>query len=166
MIIDYTFFQDGLLRIDGALALAAPSVTNKGIQNAINSFIERYEPEYLSKLLGDELYNDFLKSREESVNKWDEFKAILVEGDSFKRSPIANYVYFFMLRSFNSDATLNGVKTDSDEGHLISPERKMVNAWNDMVKMNTKLVKWLENANLRGWKLDCELLEPINNFGI
>ena len=43
MIVDYTFFQDGLLRVDGALALATPSPTNNAIAGRIDSFIERYE---------------------------------------------------------------------------------------------------------------------------
>lgn len=166
MIIDYTFFQDGLLRVDGAIALAAPSATNEGIKNAISSFIEKYEPEYLNRLLGDKLCSDFLKSHEERVYKWDELETILVTGDSFKCSPIANYVYFFMLRSFQADATINGVKADHDEGSLISPQQKMIEAWNDMVKMNKKVVKWLENANLKDWELDYALLETINRFGI
>ena len=40
MIVDYTFFQDGLLRVDGALALATPSPTNEAIAGRIDSFIE------------------------------------------------------------------------------------------------------------------------------
>jgi hypothetical protein len=68
MMIDYTFFQDGLLMVDGAMALATPSPTNGAIAERIDSFIELYEPEYLCKLLGEELYNDFLVNGE--TDKW------------------------------------------------------------------------------------------------
>lgn len=167
MIIDYTFFQDGLLRVDGALALATPSPTNEAIMGRINSFIERYEPEYLCKLLGEELYNDFLlHEKGESMNDWDGFMSILVKGDTYKTSPIANYVYFFLLRASHTDATMNGVKADGDGGKLISPERKMVVAWNDMVQQNKLLYRWLEKVNYEGWEMDCELLETINTLGV
>lgn len=163
MIIDYTFFQDGLLLVDGALALAAPSPTNEGIAHRIESFIEKYEPEYLCKLLGEELYNDFLVNGESA--KWDEFKKLLVKESSLaKASPIANYVYFFMVRSSQSTATLNGVKTDGDE-NIVSPQRKMVWVWNDMVYMNRKIYVWL-CKNFRHVQTEQELLETINEFNV
>ena len=167
MIVDYTFFQDGLLRVDGALALATPSPTNEAIAGRIDSFIERYEPEYMCKLLGEELYNDFLGYENgESVNDWSDFMGIIVKGDTYKTSPIANYVYFHLLRASHTDATMNGVKADGDNGRLISPERKMIFAWNDMVQQNRMLYRWLEKANFKGWDMDCELLETISTLGV
>ena len=58
--------------VDGALALATPSPTNEAIAGRIESFIEIYEPEYLCKLLGEVLYNDFLANGE--ADKLVEFK--------------------------------------------------------------------------------------------
>ena len=73
MIVDYTFFQDGLLRVDGALALATPSPTNEAIAGRIDSFIEDTNPNTSACFL-EELYNDFLAyERGESVNDWDGF---------------------------------------------------------------------------------------------
>lgn len=167
MIVDYTFFQDGLLRVDGALALATPSPTNEAIAGRIDSFIERYEPEYMCKLLGEELYNDFLGYENgESVNDWSDFMGIIVKGDTYKTSPIANYVYFHLLRANHADATINGVKIDGDNGTLVSPERKMIFAWNDMVQQNRMLYRWLEKANFKNWDMDCELLETISTLGV
>lgn len=169
MMIDYTFFQDGLLRVDGALSLGTPSPTNQAIQGLLESFIDRYEAEYLCKLLGEELYEDFLLSLSEeksAANDWEGLKRLLVVEKPFKRSPIANYVYFHLLRSCDSDATLNGVKIDTDNGKPVSPERKMRFAWNDMVLHNRKLYGWLRKANYKGWKMDEELLEFINTFNI
>lgn len=167
MITDYTFFQDGLLRVDGALALATPSPTNEAIAGRINSFIERYEPEYLCKLLGEKLYSDFLLyDKGESVNDWEGFMGVLVKGSTYKTSPIANYVYFHLLRASHTDATMNGVKGDGDDGKRVSPERKMVFAWNDMVQQNRQIYKWLEKANYKDWDMDCELLETINTLGV
>ena len=163
MMIDYTFFQDGLLMVDGAMALATPSPTNEGIAHRIYSFIEKYEPEYLCKLLGEELYNDFLVNGESA--KWDEFRKLLVkESDLAKASPIANYVYFFLVRHSQSTATINGVKKDGDE-NIVSPQRKMVWAWNDMVYMNRKIYVWL-CRNFHNVQTEQELLETINGFNV
>jgi MYXO-CTERM domain-containing protein len=63
--------------VDGAMALAAPSPTNQAIGGRIEWFIQRYEPEYLCKLLGEELYNDFLVNGKEAL--WVEFKMLLVD---------------------------------------------------------------------------------------
>lgn len=164
MIIDYTFFQDGLLKVDGALALATPSTTNDALRGYIESFIKRYEPEYLGKLLGEELYNDFLaysKGGSSSyADKWEIFKSTIVEG---KTSPIANYVYFFMIRSSQSTATFNGVRIDGE--NLVSPRHKMIDAWNNMVKHNIKIYSWLCNE-LKNIPSEQELFEMINVFDV
>ena len=164
MMIDYTFFQDGLLRVDGALALAAPSPTNEALRGFIESFIDRYEPEYLCKLLGEELYNDFLAFEEgdesEYSKEWDEFKSLVVKG---KNSPIANYVYFFMLRHANSTATFSGVKVDGE--NLVSPQRKMIFAWNDMVNQNIKIYSWLCKKFKKVYS-EQELFEIVNEFNV
>ena len=163
MIIDYTFFQDGLLIVDGAMALATPSPTNEGIVHRIDSFIEKYEPEYLCKLLGEELYNDFLVNGKSTL--WEEFKKLLVtENPVTKVSPIANYVYFFLARHSQSTATVNGMKKDGDE-NLVSPQRKMTWVWNDMVSMNRKIYPWL-CRNFHNVQTEQELLEPINDFNV
>lgn len=162
MIIDYTFFQDGLLQVEGAMALAAPSPTNEGIAHRIESFIEQYEPEYLCKLLGEKLYEDFLDNGDSAL--WEEFKGMLVTDNGItKVSPIANYVYFFLVRNGQDTATVNGVRKDGE--NLVSPQRKMVWAWNDMVQRNRKLYKWL-CMNFRNVRTEQEMLETINEFNV
>lgn len=163
MMIDYTFFQDGLLMVDGAMALATPSPTNGAIAGRIESFIELYEPEYLCKLLGEELYNDFLVNGE--TDKWEDFKHKLVaENNVTKVSPIANYVYFHLVRNSQSMATINGVKKDG-ESNLVNPQSKMITAWNDMVYMNRRIYSWL-CRNFRNVQTEQELLETINVLGV
>lgn len=163
MIIDYTFFQDGLLMVDGAMALATPSPTNKAIAGRIESYINQYEPEYLSKLLGEELYNDFLSN--EDSERWEAFKKLIVKEDGlFKTSPIANYVYFFLVRDSQSKATVNGVKSDGDE-NLVSAGAKLVSAWNNMVFENRKIYMWLCNK-FHNVPTEPELLETINSLGV
>lgn len=163
MMIDYTFFQDGLLMVDGALALATPSPTNEAITGRIKSFIEWYEPEYLRKLLGEKLYNDFLVNGESE--QWEEFKKrIVVENSVVKYSPIANYVYFHLVRNSQSTATINGVKKDG-ESNLVNPTAKLVSAWNDMVYKTRDLYTWL-CKNFHNVPTEQELLELINPLNV
>ena len=161
-MIDYTFFQDGLLMVDGAMALASPSPTNAAIKNRIDWYIQRYEPEYMCKLLGEELYKDFLDNGES--DKWVEFKELLVKSnDLAKTSPIANYVYFFLVRDSQSAATINGVKKDGD--NLVNPQTKMVQAWNDMVYTTRRIYTWL-CRNFHSVQTEQELLETINILNV
>ena len=161
-MIDYTFFQDGLLMVDGAMALAAPSPTNAAIKNRIDWYIQRYEPEYMCKLLGEGLYEDFLDNGES--DKWAEFKELLVKSnDLAKTSPIANYVYFFLVRDSQSAATINGVKKDGD--NLVNPQTKMVQAWNDMVNTTRRIYTWL-CRNFHNVQTEQELLETINILNV
>ena len=47
MLVDYTFFQGGILDIEGAvLNIHTPSETNKAIVG-LQGFVMQYEPEYL-----------------------------------------------------------------------------------------------------------------------
>lgn len=176
MIIDYTFFQSGELRISGLpLPEVTPGPTNNAVLYDLSAYIARYEDEYLELALG-EMYNPFceyLRSGESGDDRWNNLKGKLAiepkdGGFTLKRSPIANYVYFHYLRDHQSDATATGVKKDTDEGTLVSPELKMVRAWNDMVSMNDALFRWIDsNRNdYPEWSYDVYLLGKINIFGL
>lgn len=168
MIIDYTFFQDGLLCIEGiSLNDITPSQTNTSITNMLNACIEKYEEDYMVSLLGEKLYEEYSVHKDE--DRWKNLENILVnKSGKYPRSPIANYVYFYFLRNNDSQATITGVKKDNDDGKIISPERKMIFAWNDMVKQNEKVVLFLINheSEYNGWDGDNNLLIPINLFGL
>ena len=178
MLVDYTFFQGGILDIEGAvLNIHTPSETNKAIVDSLQGFVMQYESEYLGKLLGEKLYEEFssyiANEGKTKEKRWDDLIARLVvrysDGDSeVSKSPIANYIYFHYLRHNHAQATITGVKAAEDDGRLVSPERKMIFAWNDMVRMNIRLVRWLKSnkADYPDIATDFELLETINSLGI
>lgn len=171
MLIDYAFFQGPLL-ISGIVSPdVAPSLTTSAITRDIDNYISYYETEYLIKVLGKEVYEQFseyLQSEEkEPIKLWDDLKSMLVGAmGEMKVSPIANYIYFFYARNHQSDVSVNGVKKDSDVGDLVSPMGKMVSAWNGMVKMNADLYEWLDTQSIDGWTFDESLLKPINTFNL
>lgn len=171
MMIDGTFFQDGMLCIEGvAVNDITPDATNAAIKSALEACIGQYEPEYLEGLLGEKLCDEFTGylSSDREEERWERLKEKLIRTAPFPRSPIANYVYFHFLRNNDSAATITGVKKDEDDGALVSPERKMIFAWNDMVRQNEKIARFmLDNMpDYEGWELDEDLLTPINSFGI
>lgn len=176
MLTDYTFFQGGILDIEGAVMnIHTASTTNSAIADSLQGFVVQYEPEYLEKLLGEKSYLEFSSYMENGQSpeekRWEDLISRLVvkhgEGD-IPKSPIANYIYFHYIRHNHTQATTTGVKSDGDDGVLVSPERKMIFAWNDMVRMNGKITRWLESnkSDYPGLGTDMELLQPINSFGI
>lgn len=180
MLIDYTFFQGGSLDIEGiTLNTITPDATSTAIVGGLEYFIAKFEPEYLGKLLGKELSEEFLSyldRREESEEKearWEDLISKLkwtrrIGKKEINLSPIANYIYFFYLRHNHAQATTTGVKQDTDDGKLLSPERKMVFAWNNMVEMNKALFAWIEyrRCNFPLWNPDIDLIERINVMSI
>lgn len=177
MLTDVTFFQSGSLYISGICPPdIAPSPTNIAVTGDIEGYIREYETEYLIQALGQDVYREFaeyLSSEKDGESRWDELKGRLVfspasgEG-SFRVSPIANYVYYHYLRNHQSDATVSGVKKDSDEGDLVSAERKMCDAWNRMVDMNRQLFAWIEShkEDYPGWCYAPSLVRKINTFNL
>ena len=117
MLVDYTFFQGGILDIEGAvLNMHTPSETNKAIVDSLQGFVMQYESEYLGKLLGEKLYEEFssyiANEGKTKEKRWDDLIARLVvrysDGDSeVSKSPIANYIYFHYLRHNHAQAEHN-----------------------------------------------------------
>ena len=170
MLIDVTYFQSGSLYISGiSLPEMSPTPTNIAVTGDIEGYIQEYETEYLIQALGYDIYKEFSEylSSEKDEGRWEELKNRLVP-DRTKVSPIANYVYYHYLRNHQSDATVSGVKKDSDEGDLVSAERKMCDAWNRMVDMNKRLFSWIEShkEDYPGWCYNPSLVRKINIFNL
>lgn len=151
MIIDYTYFI-GKLRL--------PQTGNTEGREEIDGLIEIYEPEYLRKALGLDLYEAFTEGIVGSPGGYEQRWIDLLDGITFdykgfnrkwngfdpedKLTPIANYVYYRYLEDTASDVTLAGTSTGkTDNNARTAPMQKMVNAWNDMVEMNHELHRFL-----------------------
>lgn len=103
--------------------------------------IKRFEPEYLTMLMGVELYAEYVSSI--SNTKWDELKALLVNATD-KISPIANFVYYRHRYEHKFESGTNGdYITKKDNMVAVNPEQKMIISWNNMVDLNTPILKWI-----------------------
>lgn len=140
MLIDYTFFITSIF-------IAQKSQLE--VRENIEMYIKQEEPLFLRKLLGKELANDFMQGISEPIplQKWVDLKNILVD-QNLKKSPIANYVYCSILTDEVTQNTGIGVvKTEGENSVKASPVKKIVDAWNNMVKMVCEIHKEIKETN-------------------
>ena len=138
-LIDSTYFKGDIL------------LTNKtDLAADISEAIARYEKEILISLLGYKLYKQLVatptvepyKSLIEGAEfeltfdgitqllKWNGLK------NSDKESLIAFYTYYkYQERNFVKPSAISTVKAKAENAETVTPVWKMVNAWNEMIKL-------------------------------
>ena len=122
------------------------SNTRDGSPDMLNLYIERYQKEYLTILLGNDLYNEFMAGLElEPVpQEWTDLLNEIVDS-TLKVSPIANYVYYFwQQQNYTKNVGIGQVKNKAENSIVVRPYDQQVYAWNEMVKMSDKVFKYIE----------------------
>lgn len=161
-VIDTSFFE-----IDPFIA----QIGQLAVRENVQLFINRYEPRFLSVLLGNKTYLDFIEGIAEPApaQKWLDLRDGKTyeddKGNTFiwpglanpdtKVSPIANYVYYWYTRSEASWGTGSGEVVPSVEnGVRNSPDGKQVQIWRDMVRINYQCLHFLQTykADYPDWK--------------
>lgn len=163
MIIDKSYFTKGILLIEGITM--GDTLIDKAKSERIADFIDTYESEYLSELLGYDLseeYIAYLSQESEVIEKWDNLTAKL---KAFRVSPIACYVFYWLVRNNQTQATQIGVTKADSDNEVSTPNMKLVQAWNNGVSSNLRLVKWLSD-NQYDFHCSRNLLTPINILGV
>lgn len=101
------------------------SSTKNNKVKELQMYIEKYEPIFIKKMFGTNL-NGMVTN---------DVKALLYD-DELKISPIANFVYYHYMKDTAVMVTNAGLKSSQIQNtRSISPDSKMVAAWNDMVDM-------------------------------
>lgn len=127
-----------------------------GTPTMLDAYITRYEKEYLIKLLGLELYNEFVSGLEEDPvpQKWIDLKNEIVD-ETFKVSPIANYVYCkWQDQNYTKNVGIGQVKNKAENAIVVRPYDMQVKAWNEMVDMNLNIGEYLwvnQDFNYTKW---------------
>lgn len=124
--------------IQPALFIGENNIPNKNeIGENLQWFIDKYEPLFLTELLGVELYTE-LKANITDAR----FVALL----PYLKPAIVDYVYWFYLADQNTvTATTGGAKPKQQNSANASSYPKMVRAWNEMVKLNRETNKFLHD---------------------
>lgn len=179
IILDNTYFQGELylpnLKKTSSTVGVAAMLQAVG-ENTLEWFIDKYELEFLYQILGRKLTESFVKGLKEDPQDeiWINLKkALVVESESFKYSPIANYVFFFISRRGRTQTTINGeVKGTQSFAENVDDSDKLSKVWNDMCyqasffKNNFLLPNWFIYKEYGDSSYDYSNLEPINALDI
>lgn len=164
-IIDYTYFT-GEISIPN-LTGTGPIVTANLAK--VNRLIDLYEKDYLIKLLGEDLYDQFVTDLGTS-EAWATGLRDELRDTTLRVSPIAYYMYYFWLRESATYVTSGGQAEPKNKNSLnSSPNLRMVEAYNRMVRMTVKLLDYIRDEQSE-WpetvQMDASFLRPINTFNI
>jgi len=137
-LIDNSYFT-GEINLPGELLT--------GTFATIDSYIAKYEKEFLIKLLGYDVYKDLLANPlnyaglingEEYSVQFNGAKTVKWIGlkNTEKISPIAYYVYYHFMRDLaTATATTGQTMPISENSAVISMSHKLVFAWNAMIEL-------------------------------
>lgn len=166
MIIPKTYFY-GILHIG--------QLDTPPMQEALDLYMKRYIKEFLIRWLGKELADEYLQKYDGDLKSLDE---ILVDRE-LMITPIAHYVYFMYVKNtYHLHQGVGVVAPKAENAEKVSPEEKMVWAWNEMVDMICDKHKEIRKLNLNYKYQDstnicggcgCGYTAPfkkINRFGI
>jgi hypothetical protein len=120
-------------------------------ENGLADYIVKFEAEYLISLLGETLYKNFMTgiAAGSPLQIWIDMKEALTHESTTKLSPIAYYVYCYLMDEGQTITTIKGEKkAKADYTVSVSASQKVVNAWYWMVRYSGRFYRWLhENWN-------------------
>ena len=163
-LIDCSYFYVGPLQIMNARPIDDLDNNAIAVQGTITGYIERYQGEFLLKMVGKELSADvtaYLK-RCEDENYTDEAMEELCEK---LRPSFAHYVYFKLVGDVNQTMTITGLMKLKSANDNQAPRQRMVKVWNDMVQLNKQFVEWAETSDYDVYYY-VEMITPINQYNL
>lgn len=176
MLIDVTSFISGPRQIENAVEKQT-NANQVAVAQAINGYIEYYQPIFLKKVVGAK-WCSFIDaySRVDHVQQDEEGSEAPAEPTAEEntiislidmlREPFANYVFFYMLREMNTQATITGLVNLKCANSYVSPLDKGVRVWNDMVEGLHEFIGEIYSLKLTDVTTDMEMLTRINQFNL
>ena len=164
-LIDCSYFYVGPLQIMNARPIDDIDNNAIAVQETITGYIERYQGEFLLKMVGKELTADvtaYLAERGNDENHTDEAMEELCDK---LRPSFAHYVYFKIVGDVNQTMTITGLMKLKSANDNQVPRQRMVKVWNDMVELNKQFVAWAEDSDYDVFYY-VEMVTPINQFNL
>lgn len=164
-LIDCSYFYVGPLQIMNARPIDDLDNNAIAVQETITGYIERYQGEFLLKMVGKELSADvtaYLAERGNDEQHTDEAMEELCEK---LRPSFAHYVYFKLVGDVNQTMTITGLMKLKSANDSQIPRQRMVKVWNDMVELNKQFVAWAEESDYDVFYY-VEMVTPINQFNL
>lgn len=151
MIIDSSYFTYKPLYIPQARNLVPEIGTGAPTdKDNVKAIIDERESELLLSFLGYEQYTDLISRFDatgdflpDAPQKWidlvdgkDEWKGLRYKIGDYKKSLIANYVYFYWLAEYYNTVTVFGVQSpEYANSETLIPNDKQTKTWNEFLKM-------------------------------
>ena len=164
-LIDCSYFYVGPLQIMNAKPTDALDTNAYAVDEQITAYIERYQDEFLDKMVGSALRDTvttYLVWKSESEDNVDDDLEALCEQ---LRLSFAHYVYFKIAGDANQTMTITGLMLLKSANEYQSPRQRMVKVWNDMVNLNKKFVEWAEDSAYDVF-YHVEMITPINQYNL
>lgn len=164
-LIDCSYFYVGPLQIENARPIDDIDNNAFAVQQTIVAYIERYQGEFLLKMVGKDLAAEvtaYLAAREEDEDHTDERAETLCEQ---LRPSFAHYVYFKLVGDVNQQMTITGLMKMKSANENQPPRQRMVKVWNDMVQLNKQFVEWAETSDYDVF-YHVEMITPINQYNL
>lgn len=164
-LIDCSYFYVGPLQIMNARPIDDLDNNAIAVQETITGYIERYQGEFLLKMVGKELSADvtaYLAERGNDENHTDDAMDELCEK---LRPSFAHYVYFKLVGDVNQTMTITGLMKLKSANDNQIPRQRMVKVWNDMVVLNKQFVAWADESDYDVFYY-VEMVTPINQFNL
>ena len=164
-LIDCSYFYVGPLQIMNARPIDDLDNNAIAVQETITGYIERYQGEFLLKMVGKELTADvtaYLAERGNDENHTDEAMEELCDK---LRPSFAHYVYFKIVGDVNQTMTITGLMKLKSANDNQVPRQRMVKVWNDMVELNKQFVAWADESDYDVFYY-VEMVTPINQFNL
>lgn len=164
-LIDCSYYYAGPLQIENARPNDDLDNNAFAVQEAITAYIERYQDEFLRKLLGKavaETVKAYLDSLDDEDYEGDESVEELCK---HIRLPFAHYIYYKIAGDVNQNMTVTGLmklKSSNENQPVIY---RMVRVWNDMVSLNRDFVEWAESSEFDVFYRS-EMITCINQFNL
>lgn len=162
-IIDSSYFvgEISIPNITGTSPIVTVNLAN------LNRLISIYEKDYLTRLLGSTLYDEFIADLLTS-EAWATALRDELRDATLKLSPIAYYVYYFWLRESSTYVTSGGQQEAKAENAVSSsPALRMVEAYNRMVRMTEDVLEYMaDEAFTKSPVTEYTWLRKINTMNI
>lgn len=174
-LIDCSYFYAGPLQIENAKPVDDIDNNAYAVQEAVTAYIERYQGEFLRKMVGESLaamVEDYLSAVTESEEHRDEPGWEPYEDDHAEtlcarlRLSFAHYVYYKIAGDVNQQMTITGLMLMKSANGAQPPRQRMVRVWNDMVELNRRFVSWAEDEDGYEVFYHVEMITPINQYSL
>ena len=164
-LIDCSYFYVGPLQIMNARPIDDLDNNAIAVQETITGYIERYQGEFLLKMVGKELSADVTAYLAERGNDEQHTDEAMYELCEKLRPSFAHYVYFKLVGDVNQTMTITGLMKLKSANDNQIPRQRMVKVWNDMVELNKQFVAWADESDYDVFYY-VEMVTPINQFNL